>query len=72
VQFDLAHLSSITKDFSGADIEEVIRRALARKVRKEMRGESFTPLTTEELATVIANYETVRKDRELALDNLKD
>ncbi|HUD10009.1 MAG TPA: AAA family ATPase [Patescibacteria group bacterium] len=65
VQFDLARLSSITKDFSGADIEEVIRRALARKVRAEMGGESFTPLTTEELATVIANYETVRKDRKI-------
>jgi AAA+ superfamily predicted ATPase len=62
---DLGQLTDITKDFSGADIEEVIRRALAKKVREEMKGKPFLPLTTAELAGVIAGYETVRKVRKI-------
>lgn len=54
-----------TDNFSGADIEEVVRRALAIKVREEARGQTPTPVTTEDLLAVISTYETVRKEKRL-------
>ncbi|OGH02225.1 MAG: hypothetical protein A2798_03835 [Candidatus Levybacteria bacterium RIFCSPHIGHO2_01_FULL_37_17] len=62
---DTDQLINATKGFSGADIEEVVRRSLARKVREEMRNQNPTPVNTQDLLSVIQTYETVRKARKL-------
>lgn len=61
---DLKKIVDITDHFSGADIMEVIRRALNKKVRSELEGQAANPLTTEELTTEINNYEAVRIAKE--------
>lgn len=50
-----------TKGFSGADIEEIIRRTLARKVREETKGKEPGPVTTTDLIDTIHKYEKVRQ-----------
>ncbi len=58
--FDLKELVKATPSFSGADIMEVVRRALNKKVRSELEGQTVKFLTTDEVIEEIKNYESVR------------
>lgn len=58
---DKAQLVRQTQGLSGADIKEVIRRALAAKVRQQRNGQKPTPVTTKDIATEIEGYERIRK-----------
>lgn len=58
---NLAQLITATDGFSGADIEEIIRRALNQKVRQQREtGSKPAPVTTEELLAMIKRYESIR------------
>ncbi|MDO8452835.1 MAG: ATP-binding protein [bacterium] len=61
---NLNSLIEQTKDFSGADIKELVRRALAVKVRQQREGERPTPVTTEDVLAEVEAYEQVRKAKE--------
>jgi len=62
-KLDLDRITADTKDFSGADIAEIVRRTLEEKVRQEGRGEEPGLVTTEDLLRELQNYESVRKSK---------
>lgn len=57
---DLTTLATLTNGFSGADIEEVIRRTLAKKVRRQTKGETPGPVTVDDLKQTINSYERIK------------
>lgn len=54
--FDLNKITTQTDAFSGAELEEVIRRTLTKKARLESRGENPGLVTTEEVLQEIQKY----------------
>ncbi len=60
---NLEAIVSETENSSGADIAEIIRRALEEKVRQEGIGLLPEEITTEDILKVIKNYEQVSKTR---------
>lgn len=62
--FDLEKLIKATPNFSGADIMEVLRRSLNRKVRQELEGKPAGPLSADEVINEVRNYEDIRIAKE--------
>jgi AAA+ superfamily predicted ATPase len=56
-QLDLATVAAQAEGFSGADLAEIIRRALEEKVRQEGSGETPSLLITADLLREINNFE---------------
>ncbi len=63
---DLNQLISHTSTFSGADIEEIIRRTLAKKARLQAQGQQPSPVTTDELLDAINKYERIKQAKDTA------
>lgn len=64
---DLSKFIQKTDQFSGADIEEIIRRTLAGKVRQEERNQVPGPVTTQDILDTISVYENIRKARKATM-----
>lgn len=62
--FDLEKLIEATDKFSGADIREVLRRGLNKKVRQELEGLSPGPLSADDVMEEVRNYEDIRIEKE--------
>lgn len=60
---NLEAIISKTEKSSGADIAEIIRRALEEKVRQEGTGLQPGEITTEDILKEIKNYERVRETK---------
>jgi len=61
---DPEFLSSLTEGYSGADIAEIIRRTLEKKVRIEgLTGQEPTPVSTKDIVEMIEQYEQNRKPK---------
>ena len=60
---DMKKVLEGTKEFSGADLAEIIRRVLEEKVRLEGKGEKPGPVTTEDLLRIIKSYERVKETK---------
>jgi len=52
-----------TEKSSGADLAEIVRRALEEKVRQEGTGVETGPVTTEDILREIQGYERTREVR---------
>jgi transitional endoplasmic reticulum ATPase len=52
-----------TEKSSGADIAEVVRRALEEKVRQEGTGQQVGLVTTEDILRELKNYERIRETK---------
>ncbi len=64
IDLDLSQLVEKTKDMSGADIAEIIRRALEEKLRQEgSTGLEPSLVTTEDLLKEITSYERIKETR---------
>ncbi len=55
--FDISALAKKTDGFTGADLEELIRRALVKKVKQTIEGRETGPVTTEDIIAEILPYE---------------
>lgn len=60
-KLEMEQILAMTKNFSGADLSEVIRRALEEKVRIEGKGNNPGLVTTRDIIRIIRNYERVRE-----------
>ncbi len=58
---DIDKIVYLTEGMSGADIAEIIRRALEEKVHQTSRGEKTDLVSTKDLLREIKEYERVRK-----------
>ena len=54
---NLDELADATDQYSGADIEEVMRRAVKAKIREERKKLVPGPIVTENILTITKNYE---------------
>lgn len=61
--FGMEKTSEETKEFSGADLAEIVRRVLEEKVRLEGGGKKPGLVTTEELSKIVESYERVRETK---------
>lgn len=61
--FDIQKFVADSKGYSGADIEELLRRGLVERVRQKRRGITPLPLNANDLEEQIKAYERVRKDK---------
>lgn len=68
--FDLEKLVKKTQGFSGADLAEILRRALVERVRLKRRGINPGLLSAANVIYQIDQYEQVRKDKLKKLGNL--
>ncbi len=58
-ELDLDQLVKETRSMSGADIKELIRRALAEKVKQEIAGYTPSFVRTKDVINVISGYERI-------------
>jgi len=63
-ELDMEKIVSKTDRFSGADIEELIRRTLEERVRREGMGEEPGLVTTEDVLRMLESYEKIRRAKE--------
>jgi proteasome regulatory subunit len=56
-------LVSKTQELSGADVAEIIRRALEEKVRQEGMGNHVESVITQDIANQLEGYEKIRRVR---------
>jgi len=63
---DFSQLIALTEDYSGADIEEVVRRVLYDKATQQLRGgkDSLPLVTTEEIVAKIGSYQRTKEVKE--------
>lgn len=61
--FNIDEIVQKTPGMSGADLKEILRRALTNKVKAEIAGERPGKLTTGEVVTVISDYERIKQGK---------
>lgn len=63
-ELDMEKIAAETERFSGADIEELIRRTLEERVRMEGTGEEPELVATEDVLRMLKGYEKIRRAKE--------